>query len=320
VSRRTRKRPVMLRRLTHMSDRLVVIQVNRKAGTGRRHANVRALISRLRTHGFRVRPFSKPDRLDQFLAEIALRPWCIVAGGGDGTVGSILNRFPDIPVAILPAGTENLLAKYLRVPVSGREIADVIAAGHVRRLDLGIASGHRFTLMASAGFDADVVHRLDAVRTGSISKFTYVQPILASLRNYRHPPLRVVVDGFGEALPARLVLVFNLPAYARGLPVASGARGDDGVLDLRVFERGSGFQMIRYCYKVAIGSHEALSDVRVIRARQVRIESDEPVPLQLDGDPAGTTPVDISVEAGAAQFLVPQSIPSSQAVESQSSL
>ena len=89
-----------------------------------------------------------------------------------------------------------------------------------------------------------------------------------------------------------------------GLPIAGSAVGNDGLLDLRVFQRPSAFQMIRYLYKVARRQHEELADVRVARVRTVRIDSDAPVPLQCDGDPAGWTPAEISVLPGALTLLV----------------
>jgi diacylglycerol kinase family enzyme len=101
-------------------------------------------------------------------------------------------------------------------------------------------------------------------------------------------------------------MVANLPEYALGLPIAGDAAGDDGLLDLRIFKRGSAFQMIRYLYNVALRRHEQLADVRVARVRTVRIESKVPVPVQCDGDPAGFTPAEISVLPGALTVLVPQ--------------
>ena len=104
-------------------------------------------------------------------------------------------------------------------------------------------------------------------------------------------------------------MIANLPQYAMGLPIAPGAVGDDGLLDLRLFERPSGFQMFRYLYKVARREHESLPDVRVGRFRRLRIGSKTPVPIQCDGDPAGWTPAEVSVLPGALTLFVPESLP-----------
>src|SRR5437763_13748522 len=94
---------------------------------------------------------------------------------------------------------------------------------------------------------------------------------------------------------ARMAVITNVPIYALGLSVARCARGDDGMLDLRLFRRGSAFQMVRYLCNLALGTHERLWDVASLRGRRVRIESDVPVPIQLDGDAAGFTPAEICV-------------------------
>ena len=77
------------------------------------------------------------------------------------------------------------------------------------------------------------------------------------------------------------------------------------MLDLRLFRQGSAFQMIRYLCNLALGIHETLPDVQSLSGRQVSIESDLPVPIQLDGDAAGFTPAEISVLPGALEVLVP---------------
>jgi diacylglycerol kinase family enzyme len=303
----------------------VAIQRNPVSGAGAKRAEILALCKQLRRLGIRLRVFSRRERLAERLGRPDGRNGliCLVAAGGDGTVGDLINRFPDLPLTILPLGTENLLARHLGIPCNGQFVAEVIAQGITRRIDIGLLNGKRFTLMVSAGFDADVVHRTHGRRQGNIRKSNYIQPILETLRTYRYPEMRVAVDEEGPPaggslsdsnvgaspvpLSGRLVVVANIPEYALGLPIAGSAVGDDGLLDLRVFQRPSAFQMMRYLYKVARRQHEELADVRVARIRTVRIDSDVPVPLQCDGDPAGWTPAEISVLPGALTLLVPRS-------------
>ncbi|MCH7688852.1 MAG: diacylglycerol kinase family lipid kinase [Planctomycetes bacterium] len=290
-----------------MNDRLVVIQRNPKSGSGPRREKILELIASLKAHGFRPHLFSKRERLAEFLDDPQRLHHlvCIVAAGGDGTIGDVINRYPGVPLAIFPLGTENLFARYLGIPRSGQAVADIIAAGRIRQMDLGLANGRRFSLMVSCGFDADVIHRLHDGRRGHIRKYSYLQPILQSLRKYDYPEIRVNWDGVEKPRTGRLALLANLPMYAMHLPVARSAVGDDGLLDLRLFQRGSAFQMIRYIYKVACGKHERLQDVETAQVRRVHIDSDVPVPVQIDGDPAGFTPLEIEVLPKALEVLVP---------------
>lgn len=290
-----------------MNRRWVAIQRNPISGTGTRRGQILELVSGLRQRGFRPRIYKNRQRLMERLADPRQREElvCIVAAGGDGTVGDIINRFPGLPVAILPLGTENLLARYLKIPSSGKAVAEMIATGETRRLDLGEVSGRRFAVMASFGFDADVVRRTDARRTGPIRKLNYLQPIWESFRKYKYPELRIHIDQAATPLRACLLVAVNLPVYALRLPVAEAASGDDGLLDLKLFRRGSAFQMLRYFYKVAMGKHEALEDVQTVRTACFRVESDEPVPIQVDGDPAGWTPAEVRTLPAELEVFVP---------------
>jgi len=287
--------------------RWVAIQRNPRSGTGKGRDWLVDLARELKRLGFRPRIFKNRQRMDAWLAEPAVcdNLACIVAAGGDGTVADVFNRHPGVRLAILPLGTENLLARFFGIPASGVEVARMIAGNRARVVDLCQMRDRRFVLMASAGFDADVISRLHHARRGNISRLSYVQPILESVRKYEYPEIRLYVDGSPTPVMARLAVIVNVPIYALGLSVARSARGDDGMLDLRLFRQGSAFQMVRYLCNLALGIHEALPDVESLSGRRVRIESDDPVPIQLDGDAAGFTPAEISVLPGALEVIVP---------------
>jgi diacylglycerol kinase family enzyme len=125
------------------------------------------------------------------------------------------------------------------------------------------------------------------------------------MRKYTYPEIRVWVDDAPNPRTARMAVITNVPIYALGLSVARCARGDDAVLDLRLFRRGSAFQMLRYLCNLALGTHERLWDVESLRGRKIRVESDVPVPIQVDGDSAGWTPAEICILPGALEVVVP---------------
>lgn len=293
----------------HVSpSRWVAIQRNPRSGTGKNRAMLLDLVAELRRLGLRPRMFKDRSRLADWVSrrQAGIDLECIVAAGGDGTLADVFNRFPGVPVAILPLGTENLMAKFLAIPACGVTVARLIAQRSLRRFDLGLIGERRFALMVSAGFDAEIIRQTHAARQGHISHLTYLQPIFESLRKYEHPQLRVTIDECAQPLAARLAVVVNIPAYALGLAMAQGARGDDGLLDLRLFAQGSAFQMVRYFYNLTLGTHEGLPDVVSRTARRVRIDAEQPVPLQADGDPAGFTPAEISLLPGALEVYSPR--------------
>ena len=182
------------------------------------------------------------------------------------------------------------------------------------RLDAGRANGRIFFLMVGCGFDAAVVQRLHSKRDGGhISYWTYARPILETIRSYRYPSLRVYCqsdsEGPFESEPhaARWAFVVNLPCYPAGLQqLASDAVGHDGLLNVCTFGNGSLWHGLRYLGYVALGRHRGLPDFRAVLATRVRIESDEPVPYQLDGDPGGFLPMEIEVLPERLTLLAPR--------------
>lgn len=295
----------------------VVIQRNPASGSGWRRSLLLDLVRELRRLGFSPRLFRDRARCDRWLAEPRNRAetLCLVAAGGDGTVDDLLNRHPGWPLAILPLGTENLLARGLGIDPSGVHLARLIAGGHRRTIDVGLAGDRRFVLMASVGFDAEVIRRVHAARTGTITHLSYLQPIWAALRKYEHPPLRIWIDDDPQPRDARLAVIVNYPMYALNLPMAKRAQADDGWLEVRLFQRGSAFQILRYFCTLLQGRHETLNDVVSVRARRIRIESESPAPVQVDGDPQGTTPIEIRVIPQALQLISPRVVPSTPATE-----
>jgi diacylglycerol kinase family enzyme len=294
----------------------VLISANPLAGSHSRRELVEALIVRLKELAFV--PLLVPDivQLEDLAAQKleagTLR--AIVAAGGDGTVSLVANRTPaGAPLVVMPLGTENLLAKYVGLTADPRQVAQVVLGGACVRLDAGLAANRIFTLMAGCGFDAEVVRRLHKGRTGHIRHLSYAKPILDAIRNYHYPELQVHyadadspdADALTQHLTARWVFVVNLPRYAGGLSFAPHASGTDGLLDVCTFKEGSLWNGLLYLSGVMLGQHEGMEDFACIRTRRLRIESSEPAPFQLDGDPGGEVPVEIRALPGRITMLVP---------------
>jgi YegS/Rv2252/BmrU family lipid kinase len=292
------------------ADRVLVVA---NPGAGRRPSDraVEEMAACLSAGGMKTEVITDLEGLaplvSRYQADGSLR--AVVAAGGDGTVAEIANRTtPETPLAVFPLGTANLLAGYLAIPQDAGGMARLLREGTTVRLDAGRANGRVFLLMAGCGFDADVVHRMHRRRrTGHISYWSWAQPILESIRRYPFHDLRVYCDSADRPVhSARWAFVVNLPVYAAGLNVAPAASGTDGMFDVCTFARGSFWHGLRYVGHVMMGRHQKLSDFKLARARRVRIESDAPVPYQLDGDPGGTLPLEIEMLPGRVTLWVPR--------------
>ncbi len=285
----------------------VAIQRNPRSGSGPRARILLDLIAGLKRHGLRPMLFSKRERCDERLRVLDPDdpPRCIVAAGGDGTVGDLINRCPRYPIAVLPLGTENLLARYLGIRRSGQFVADMIAAGQAKSFDLCTMGERRFTLMAGFGFDAEVVRLVDSARQGHIRHWSYARPLWQAFWNYNYPEMRFYIDDDPEPRLASLGFVVNMPVYGFRLPIARSADPTDGLLDVRLFPPKSRLEFARHFAGVVCGRHETGDLVQRLRAKRIRVECDVEVPAQVDGDPAGFTPAVIQVQPQGFQLLVP---------------
>jgi diacylglycerol kinase family enzyme len=258
---------------------------------------VQRLSRELQRLGLRVVLAETPEARSLLVAQAShdARCRCLVAVGGDGTVSALINERPSVPISILPAGTENLAARHFGLGRDAATLARTISAAPPVGVDLGQAAGRRFVLMAGFGFDGDIVTRHHNSRvspSGSIrstNRIAYFEPILRSSFTYRFPliSVRVADHGAEETLVGTIVFVFNLPRYALGLPFVPKATEDDGWLDLLVFRDPGPFQALYYLWKVVCGSHLEEPGVFHRRVRKVVVSADDPVPVQLDGDPGG---------------------------------
>jgi len=280
--------------------RQVLVYVNPTAGAWSTKRSIERLTSRLEAYEFRAEIIHSPDGLLRSCEKLTnaddLR--AVVSAGGDGTAALVLSYTPPgTPVAVLPQGTENLLSRFLRSPRRPESIARLIAQGRLVRLDGGEANGRLFTLMVSCGFDAEVVRRLSESRRGNISHLSYFKPLVDAVRRYGYPEIRIRPGGSGNGnvLAGKWAIATNIPLYAMGLRFAPEARPNDGMLDVTAFPRGGWYQTTCFYLGMLAGMHPRRLHSKLTAGESFVVESDDPVPYQLDGDPGGMLPVEIRV-------------------------
>jgi diacylglycerol kinase (ATP) len=289
--------------------RVIVVAANPYQGARRPRARVAMLVAALEATRATVRVIWDAAERATLLADPGAMAdvRCVVAAGGDGTVAAVINELPtDVPLAVWPTGNENLFARAFGFDVPPARLARAIGSGARRRVDLGRAQTsactRRFALMLSAGFDADVIHRISRLRAGPgeprrVSRASYLRPVGAAFWTYTQPRLSLTADG--ASVESAYCLIANMPDYAMALSLAPAAHAADGLLDWVAFERGGRAALAHYAWAVACRGHGRLTHVHTGRARRLRLTGLEPVPVQLDGEPAGFTPVDVEVVPAA---------------------
>ena len=235
----------------------------------------------------------------------------VVVVGGDGTVRSLAARMAGsgVPIAIVPTGTENLAARAFGFRCSARRLAEAVVRGSRRQVDLGevVIPGrapHPFVVMASAGFDAEVVARVQAGRTGPISHRTYMGPILRTIRGWQAPWIEVRSEARNDAF-AGTVVIANAREYALRMNPGRDADPSDGALDGVALAARSGGAMLAWVARCLLRL-PLPPEARLGRAAAWQLAFDRPVHLQADGDPVPGGPVreaTVRVRPGAACLL-----------------
>jgi diacylglycerol kinase (ATP) len=296
--------------------RRVLVVVNPVSGRRRALRAVPRFLDALRKAGGRAEEFRTAAAGDATRAAAGARGGgfdAVVAVGGDGTVNEILNGLDGsgIPVAILPTGTANVLARDLRIPFDPEGAARTAALGAVRTLDTGSAAAagpgggrRRLLCCAGAGLDGAVVAAVARARGGRLGFRGWLGPLWRTLRDYPFPPLRVTVDGV-PAAPCTVAVILNAGHYGGIFDLVPGTRPDDGAFDLCLLDARRRRSFFRYLWAARRGTLARHGDAATARGTVVRVEADVPVPVQVDGDPFGTTPLEVTLVPASAQVLVP---------------
>jgi YegS/Rv2252/BmrU family lipid kinase len=245
--------------------------------------------------------------------------------GGDGTVNEVVNGLPigaAPPLAMIPCGTANVLAKELQLPLTVEALARVITDGREIHWDLGVdrVSGRRFLLFASAGYDAHVVHLFHAARQKPVRVWSYALYNMwlymvwgmKSIAEFAVPKIEVELDGKPLVSDATWVQVSNIASYGGPLVFTPHAKPDDGMFEVMVQRAPHKRDVVRMFWAAILnflfGMNYRMPDVTFHTARRVRLSSADSraVPLQVDGDPGGHLPVHLEVVPGGVRILAPK--------------
>ena len=231
----------------------------------------------------------------------------LICAGGDGTINGLLPALlhSGLPLGIIPAGTANVLARELSIPFDPVQALSIALEGQVRPLDIGLANGSPFLLMAGLGFDAQVVAEIEPRMKELFGSLAYITSGLQVLTHYRPSNFTIEAEGEHFTVPAWLVVVGNASSYAYELEILPEARMDDGLLDVCIFAEHGALDRVTQLGAMLFGQHTEGRNVRYFQVTSLRISADPPVQVQLDGDHFGASPVDFLMQPSALQVVTP---------------
>jgi len=233
----------------------------------------------------------------------------IFVWGGDGTVQRCADALAGTgaTLAVLPAGTANLLATNLGVPTDLKAAVQIGLHGERRALDLGVMNGEHFAVMAGVGLDALMIRDAPARSKDRFGRMAY---IVAGAKHLGAKPMRVrirVNDAKWFKGKASCILFGNVGKVLGGLTVFQDARPDDGILEAGVLTAKGFGQWARVAGRTAMGRPDRSPFIRTTRGGGFAIKLDRKVPYELDGsDRPPRKRFSVSVAPSAVIVAVPE--------------
>ena len=249
------------------------------------------------------------ELLDAMLAAVESDPDLLVVGGGDGTIGCAagLVAHTGTALGVLPLGTANDFARTLEIPANLTGAVDTLLHGKVVDVDLGRVDGRAFLNVASLGLSVAVTRRLTPRLKHRLGRFAYPAATLAAYGNHRPFAARIELDDGTvlELADLMQVAVGNGRHYGGGLTVSPSASIDDHLLDVYAVEQGRFRDHVSVARLLRTGHLVDHERVHHLTTRRLRLVTDEPLEVNLDGEIVATTPATFEVDRNALHVVVP---------------
>ena len=278
--------------------RHVLIVVNPKAGgfSETTLERIEAEFARNRLN-VKTRRSAKSGDIRQTVAAIGGAFDVVAVHGGDGSINEAVAGLCEIEggrpaLALIAGGTANVLALETETGFASSHIAQDIMDGRTTPLHYGLANGRPFLLMASAGFDAAVVHQCPNSLKAAFGKWAYIAAAISLKRRARTPDLLVTVAG--RTFICRIAICANASRYGGDFIIAPETHATRPGLQLVLVEDDSLLALLRIGWRLLTGSSLEGAGVRTLGADEIEIAAVAPTPAQLDGDPLGTTPLRVT--------------------------
>ncbi len=229
----------------------------------------------------------------------------VIAAGGDGTINEILNSIVghDVMLGILPIGTTNVLARELDIPLSINKAARLITQHRTRQIDLGCINGRYFCMMASCGYDAYTISRINLKIKRLIRRYAYVWAGVKDFIGYRPTRIELSIDNGRVREQGSFVALSNTHFYGGSYRLTPYAKVDDGLLDLLIYQGKSQIGLVRFVFQMFWGLHIKMKKVKYYRVKRVDFSSGRKTLVQADGDLIGELPMSAWVVPGAVKVF-----------------
>lgn len=302
--------------------------INPVSGFGDFQALVVEAMDHLREEGYTVDSVKTTQAGDatRLAEQAALEGYDVaVAVGGDGTVNEVCNGLvgSETALGVLPAGTANVYAADVGIPIwwslnpdAVHQAAQVLVEGQRRRIDLGrvrLTDGTRryFLMWCGIGLDAAITQAKRDRSEGSRS-LGYITWLIAGLMTtFEFMGTRASLFTDEKLVKTRLIMavVSNGQLYGRLWRPAPKAKMDDGLLDVGLMTGYGWLSTVRHIIGLTFKQHVRDPNFKLYRTKHLSVRAKEPLPVHVDAETIGTTPIEIEVVPAALNVIVPHDVP-----------
>ncbi|HEX7083454.1 MAG TPA: diacylglycerol kinase family protein [Gaiellaceae bacterium] len=243
----------------------------------------------------------------------------VVAVGGDGTLNEVVNGLAgaDCELATIPLGTGMDFVRTYGIPTRFEDAVRVALEGAPRTIDAGRVrfrtwagdeAERWFANVGSVGMSGAVAHRANGMSKALGGRATFFYALTRVFLEWRNTEVRVTLDGAERHGPMHDVVVANGAWHGGGMMLAPDARPDDGLFDVVLIGDVSKRDFLTTAPKIYKGRHVAHPKVEVLRSARVAVDADERLPIELEGEHVGTTPVTFELVPGALRVRAPAQV------------
>ena len=241
----------------------------------------------------------------------------LVVVGGDGSVNEVANGIAgrdDVEIALIPRGTGWDFARTYGIPHKLDGAIEVALTGRPRTIDLGRAGYHAwdggeeqlyFANVASAGMSGAIAQRANDTTKSLGGKVSYLWATLAVFARWQNSEIRITVDDESRTGRMHDVVVANGRTFGGGMIICPEAEPDDGLFDVLTIGDLTKRDLLATLPKTYRGRHLPHPKAELLRGAVVTVASDAPLPVELDGEQPGTTPVRFEIVPSALRVRVP---------------
>lgn len=239
----------------------------------------------------------------------------IICSGGDGTVNEVVNGIylskRDTPLAILQSGTVNDFANAQGLPTSPFKFYNIIKNFNIKTIDLGLAGERAFINVAAGGMLTEIAYSVTAERKASLGNMAYylegVKELLEKkfFKYQKSINLKIKSKEFTGDVDSLLFLITNSTSVGGFKKMAPFADVSDGYLDVLIFKKIKISDAPELFASLVGGKHLDHNKVIYLKTKNIKIESEDDVTIDVDGEKTSTLPMDFKVLENRLKIIVP---------------